>query len=176
MVLLAHLSLFGGETEIPGKLQETFLGVQLGCSPSELKAVLEKGKHPCKLIKKKTEDDATIYMFNGSHQLRGADSTVAVFWNDRLVVMMVTFSTESGEELYSALKNLIEKKYGKPTDKLEFAGKKCAISVNGLRVELDYNVGIMEPGMVHLSAGHISLIEAQADKKVQDREKELGDL
>ena len=49
LVLLVHFTLFGGETEIPGKLQETFLGAQLGCSPAELKAVLEKGKHPCKV-------------------------------------------------------------------------------------------------------------------------------
>ena len=176
ILMLFSCSLFAGEVELPGKLDETFLGLRMGCSPAELKVVLEKGKHPCKFIKKTPEGDMIAYLFTGSHQLSGASRTIAMFWNDRLIMLFVRFESDDSEKIYDALKNLIEKKYGAPNDKIQFGGKKCEVSKNGLVIVLEHNVGVMETDTVDLAAGHRALVDARKEQNIKDQEKELGDL
>jgi len=158
------------------KLESDFLGVHLGCSLEELQALLRKSAKSMKLIKKGVMNGRPSYMFSGNHRLNGATATGFGFWEGKLSIVIVFFRTEEPDKVYDALKMKMEEKYGKMTNEIEFAGKRCALIKDGMMFNLQYETNPFKTDTVMLICEHLGIKAAEEAKAVEKKARELGDF
>lgn len=158
------------------KLEGEFLGINLGCGIDELQAILKKSEKPMKQVKKSEVDGMTTYLYSGNHRLNGATGTGFSFWDGKLAAVTLYFSSEDAEELYDALKLKMEEKYGKMSSGIQFMGKKCSLTKDGMVFQLQWDKKPLETDSVYLVAGHVGIMAAKEAKSVEDKADALGDL
>ncbi len=154
--------------------QTDFLGLRLGCTVEETRAVLEKTTNRMHLVKSTPVDGLQTLFYSGNHRLNGATHTGYSFWNNRLTVVSVRFKTEEAGKVYDALKMKMEEKYGKMTDRVTFGGRKCDLEKDGMGFALEQEDNPLGVGTVTLMAVHQGLWAAKEAQAVKEKAGELG--
>lgn len=177
---LCHLAVTAEEplllSDDSTKLEIDFAGTHLGCTEPELVEVFKKGPNPVKFLEKTTDDaDQTVtYHFQGHPRLADASFTGCQFWKGKLAAMTIMFSGEQSKETFEALRVLAEKKYGKMTDSIQFAGKTCTVHKDGMGVRLRFDSAPFRTPSTMVMALHEKLTLDIQKAAIEKRATELG--
>lgn len=166
-----------GKTTVESK--GSFLGLRFGCSIQEANAVFKQGEIPDSSISHNTfEGKGERMYFEGNHRLKGATITKLVFWDGKLVSVIVYFrdNAEKGlymtmEKLFNVLENKLQKKYGKAEIKRvrektgEIQGWKSPLA-NAKNEEASKDVRLRgwKSGNIHIILKHEGLAESGSQK------------
>lgn len=158
------------------KLEIEFLGINLGCTLDELKEVLDNSPNKIKYVKKEIVKGMETYAYAGNHRLNDALFTSFSFWEGKLALVMVMYSSDEAKDIYDALKMKTEEKYSKMNDEISFSGESCTLTTDGMMLMLILNTSLSETNSVQFMAGHTGIQQAKDKKDLSKRAKSLGDF
>jgi hypothetical protein len=154
---------------------DSFLDLEFGKGAEDVKASMQDVRF---VERTQLDKYVTMESYNGNHKLKGAKETDLIFFNNQLAFINVSFEGTDFLETYSALKDLLEKKYGTfESGKVIFGVTEIKKIIGDIEITLKMEKKMMSNGgTVTMSASSESLAAQWNKALVSDKAAEIGGL